>query len=57
MTPLRKRMTEAMQIRNLAVNTQPAYLQQIAALRQLLSAVTRSTRTRAGTGLPAVSDE
>jgi hypothetical protein len=32
MTPLRQRMTEAMQIRNFAHNTQTAYLQQIAAL-------------------------
>jgi integrase/recombinase XerD len=32
MTPLRQRMTEAMQIRNLTANTQSAYLQQIAAL-------------------------
>jgi site-specific recombinase XerD len=32
MTPLRQRMTEAMQIRNFADNTQAAYLQQIAAL-------------------------
>ena len=32
MTPLRQRMTEAMQIRNFTHNTQAAYLQQIAAL-------------------------
>lgn len=32
MTPLRQRMTEAMQIRNFTANTQAAYLQQVAGL-------------------------
>jgi integrase/recombinase XerD len=29
MTPLRQRMTEDMQVRNLALNTQMSYLQQV----------------------------
>ena len=29
MTPLRKRMTEDMRVRNLALNTQESYLQQV----------------------------
>lgn len=29
MTSLRQRMTEDMQVRNLALNTQPSYLQQV----------------------------
>ena len=29
MTPLRQRMTEDMQVRNLALNTQISYLQQV----------------------------
>jgi hypothetical protein len=35
MTPLRKRMTEDMQVRNLALNTQESYLQQVSQFRRV----------------------
>ena len=57
MTPLRQRMTEAMQIRNFTPNTQAAYLQQISRPGKVLSPVTGGIGGRAGSGLPVVSDQ
>ena len=37
MTPLRQRMTENMQVRNLALNTQESYLQQVSSFARHLS--------------------
>jgi hypothetical protein len=39
MTPLRQRMLDDMGVRNLAENTQAAYLQQVAAYGEILSAL------------------
>jgi hypothetical protein len=45
MTPLRHRMLEDMAVRNLAKNTQSAYLQQIGALRKTLQPPARRPRS------------
>ena len=58
MTSLRLRMLEDMQIRDLAVNTQESYVQQVAlTLRTLLQAVTGAIGAGADSCLSALLDE
>ena len=54
-TPLRQRMVDDMRIRNLADNTQLAYLQQIIAYRTL-SSLARRTRSGSNSRLSALSN-
>ena len=45
MSPLRRRMIEDMQIRNLAPNTQRVYVEQVARFARHFRQIARSTRT------------
>ena len=57
MTPLRLRMTEDMQVRNLSPRTQSAYLHASVAVRPPFRPVTGVAGTRADPQLPAVPHE
>ena len=57
MTSLRLRMLEDMQIRNLAVNTQESYVQQVSLFARYFQSVTRAVGTGADSCLPGLPDE
>ena len=57
MTPLRQRMTEDMQVRNLALNTQTAYLRQVSPVRTFLQQVPRTSGPGGHPDLPSLPDQ
>lgn len=56
MTRLRQRMREDMQVRNLPLDTQLSYLQQVSFVRPLLPQVAGLARARGHSDLSGLSD-
>ena len=57
MTPLRQRMLEDMQVRNLSPHTQRAYVEHVVPLRAPLRPVARAVGPRGDSGLPGLFDQ